>query len=220
LRIAVLAKVICILLLASAPLTSRAESFSEPFSEQCNCVLEKKDISGLDRAANFGIVYVAQWFSYIVTQPNAIAEYGSLHNWTHNPFRPHFDHDGIGFNLLNHTISGQLYYQFYRFRGYTELESFFWSFLSSAAFEFTIETLTERPSFQDLYQTPILGTAVGMGLERLSCYFHAQDNWPAHLLGYILNPFTILSIGEPRYRFQATPILRKDGLGASASWSF
>jgi hypothetical protein len=37
--------------------------------------------------------------------------------------------------------------------------------ISSALFEFTVEVYTEPASVQDLYQTPILGSILGLGLE-------------------------------------------------------
>lgn len=180
--------------------------------------IERADIPVGQRMINFSVLYGIQWGAYVVTQHGAIRRHGSFENWTRYPFRPHFDLDGINFNIFGHTFSGQFYYQYYRARGYGEGASFLWAIISSTAFEFTIETVTERPSFQDLYQTPVFGTIVGAGLERASFFFHSMDVWPARVLGYILNPFTL--IPGTSYGFIAAPIVQSQASGLAVSWKF
>ena len=179
---------------------------------------ETADIPGLSRLRNFSYLYVGQWGAYFLTQRGTIQERGSFNNWRQNPFRPHFDFDGFNYNVFAHSIVGQLYYQYYRSRGYSEGASFLWTFLSSAAFEFSIETVTERPSFQDVYQTPVFGTLVGMGFERISLFLHSTDFWPARVLGYIFNPFSL--IPNSSYQFKTAPILNPQAPGATVSWNF
>lgn len=178
----------------------------------------RDDIPSVERALNFGSVYIVQWGAYIVHQNRTIREEGSFKNWLRNPWHPHFDKDSFDYNLIAHTVVGNYYYLFYRSRGYDELDSLFWSILSSLAFEFTIETVTEPPSIQDIYQTPVLGSLLGMGAERLSNYLHSQEVWPARALGYLLNPFTLLPFS--RYGFRAAPIVGKEQLGAALSLRF
>ncbi len=178
--------------------------------------IEKAEISGLERAENFGILYGAQWGTYLLTQRETIRERGSFENWHKNPARPHFDFDGLSFNLIGHSIVGQFYYQYYRSRGYGEAAAFLWSVFSSSAFEFTIETTTERPSFQDLYQTPVFGSLVGMGFERLSLFFHSQEIWPARVLGYLFNPFSLLP--GSHYGFTAAPVPNPKAPGVALLW--
>lgn len=150
------------------------------------------DISSKEKIVNFSIVYAAQWTYYLIVHKKEIDKYGSFENWIDNPRNPHYDRDSFEYNLYRHTIAGQYYYLFYRSRNYSEQNAFIWSAISSFAFEFTIETMTERPSYQDLYQTPVFGTVLGVGVEKLSKYLHETETWPGHLFGYILNPFTLL----------------------------
>lgn len=180
---------------------------------------ELDTVTKKEKFTNFGVVYGAQWTYYLIGQREIIDEYGSFRNWHQNMFSPHFDKDSFDYNIFKHTLTGNYYYLWYRSRGYEESDSLVWSFISSLTFEFTIETATERPSWQDIYQTPVFGTAMGYGVEKLSLYFHEWDNWYGHTLGYILNPFTLL----PRSRsaeVTIAPIINKGTTGAYATYRF
>jgi hypothetical protein len=198
---------------------SAAETPKEPKEEKRRFVQNTRmDISAGEKALTFGAVYVAQWASYVVMQNEAIRTKGSFENWRKYPFQPHFDRDGIGFNVFQHSLSGSLYYQFFRSRGYSRKNAVIWAVVSSTAFEFTIETITEPPSYQDLYQTPILGSILGMGLESASLFFHSKGTWPARVVGYLLNPFSLLP--GANYSFRAAPMVNKHGVGANLAWEF
>lgn len=153
---------------------------------------ETTQVTSKEKTINFAAVYVTQWTYYLIAHHDEIKKYGSIENHSINFMNPHYDRDGFEFNLLRHTFAGHYYYLFYRSRNYTQENAFIWSFISSFAFEFTIEPITERPSYQDLYQTPVFGTVLGVGVEKLSNYLHSTDTWYGHLTGYILNPFTLI----------------------------
>lgn len=171
-----------------------------------------------DYALNFGAVYVAQWSVYLLTQEKTIADHGSWDNFINYPGRPEFDKDSFDYNIFKHALAGQYYYLFYRYRGYSETEAFAWTFLSSLAFEFAVETYTEPPSIQDIYQTPVFGTLVGMGFERVSHRLRGQDSAWMRALGYALNPFTLLS-NYPQ-ELAAMPNVGTDSLGLNLSWRY
>lgn len=172
-----------------------------------------EEITAGDKAINFSIVYGVQWAAYFATQESIIRKHGTMKNYRENIFKPHFDKDHLNYNLSKHTVTGQYYYLFYRSRGYGKQSSFYWAFISSAAFEFTIENLTERPSYQDLYQTPVFGSILGMGAERLSLYLHSLQTLPTTLLGYLLNPTTIVPYPYSRYHLAWTPMRMDDKTG-------
>lgn len=50
----------------------------------------------------------------------------------------------------------------------------------------------EAASIQDLYQTPVIGTALGYGIEIISTEFLNRDSSTARLLGRLINPFSLL----------------------------
>lgn len=137
-------------------------------------------------------LYAFQWGYYLVGQREAIEDHGSLHNWVASPVNPHFDKDFYDFNLVLHTLSGSLYYGYYRAFGSSRPRSLAYSVLSSLLFEFSVETVTERPSFQDMYQTPILGAVVGMGLEDLSLWMLESRHVAIRGAGHLLNPYTLV----------------------------
>lgn len=170
-------------------------------------------VSGPEKALNFGAVYVVQWGFYLYTQQNTIHEHGSLDNLSRNIFKARFDRDYLDYNVVKHTLAGNYYYLFYRSRGYTQIGSFLWSFISSFAFEYTIETYTEPPSIQDLYITPVYGSVMGIGMEKFSLYLLSLKNWPAHLAGYILNPFALLPFSK--YDASVAPLIDDTTYGAN-----
>jgi hypothetical protein len=50
---------------------------------------------------------------------------------------------------------------------------------------------SEPASIQDLYQTPVLGSLLGLGLESLSMYLLNQDNPMSNFFGYLFNFYTL-----------------------------
>ena len=70
--------------------------------------------------------------------------------------------------------------------------------VSSTLFELTVETLTEPASFQDLYQTPILGTVLGLGIETLSMSLLNSGYTAGKIIGHLINPATLLPVYEGR----------------------
>lgn len=138
------------------------------------------------------LLYVGQWGFYLGSQMEAISEEGSFHNWYTNPGSPHFDKDFYDFNLVRHTMAGSLYYGYYRSFGTTRQRALALSTVSVLLFEFTVEVVTEPPSWQDIYQTPVLGALLGMGLEDLSLACLRSHRRPVRILGYALNPFVMV----------------------------
>lgn len=171
------------------------------------------------RGFNFGLVYVSQWAVYLATQSTTIRDEGSFHNYVTNPFSPRFDRDTLEFNVIKHTLAGGSYFLFYRSRDYTREEAVLWTAMSSLAFEFTIETLTERPSYQDIFVTPMFGSAFGLAIEPMSNYFLTRASPTARALGYLLNPFRLLPRAR-QFDLTATPIVRPGLVGARLAWSF
>lgn len=191
--------------------------FSALVRAENDSVVAEPKITSKEKTYNFATVYVGQWTYYLIAHKKEIDKYGSFDNWVNYPSNPHYDRDSFEYNLFRHTLAGHYYYLFYRSRNYSEQNAFIWSAISSFAFEFTIETVTERPSYQDLYQTPVYGTVLGVGVEKLSSYLHDTDTWAGHLFGYILNPFTLL---PPTNDFFGTVQVRDDQVALKVGWEF
>jgi len=65
------------------------------------------------------------------------------------------------------------------------------TFVTSTLFEFTVEIYTEPASVQDLYQTPILGSIMGVGIENLSMALLNSGTTMGKFFGHLINPATL-----------------------------
>ncbi|HET9236639.1 MAG TPA: DUF3943 domain-containing protein [Oligoflexus sp.] len=140
-----------------------------------------------------GLVYGASWIIYPLTQPDVLrGELGSWAEYRKNIGDLVFDYDEPQWNWFIHPLSGSQLYLYYRATGHDRRESFAMTFISSALFEFTVETYSEPASIQDLYQTPIIGTALGYGIEMISHELLNSDATAARVLGRVINPFSLL----------------------------
>lgn len=182
-------------------------------------IKRRSDISFREKSGYFAATYVSQWVYYLTAQRSIIQEHGSLRNWYTYPFKPHFDKDSFDYNIFKHSLTGNYYYLWYRSRGYVRKDALFWTFMSSLAFEFTVETATERPSWQDIYQTPVFGTVLGIGVEKLSLICHRWDTWYGHTLGYLLNPMTLVPKTEEQL-IAMSPILAPGISGIALVYTF
>ena len=92
------------------------------------------------------------------------------------------------------------------------------AFLSSLLFEYTIEVYTEPASFEDLVNTPILGSALGYLIENVSIdLLNSGVTWKKWL-GHLLNPLTLVPFIHERLRIY--PQINSDSAGVVARWEF
>lgn len=99
----------------------------------------------------------------------AITSVPLFQRWYRNIFvhNPEWDHDKWYFNYLLHPYAGAAYFMSARSNGF----SFWGSMLYSAAistigWEFGIEAFMERPSYQDIVITPVVGSLFGEAFYR------------------------------------------------------
>ena len=84
--------------------------------------------------------------------------------WYNNIFRrgPEWDHDKIIFNYVLHPYAGAAYFMAARSCGFNYFQSLLYSAcISTIGWEFGIEACMERPSIQDIFITPIVGSVFG-----------------------------------------------------------
>ena len=159
--------------------------------------------------AHLGAIYVVTWGLYPLTQPSVFREKGSFKNYGDNFGKVVFDRDTPFWNWVVHPISGSQLYLYYRANGYNRVDSMGMAFISSTLFEFTVEIYTEPASVQDLYQTPVLGSILGLGIENLSLWLLNSGHPIAKYIGHAINPMTLFWFFEGKVR--AVPHL--DGKG-------
>lgn len=123
---------------------------------------------------------------------------------------PEWDHDKFYFNYLLHPYAGAAYFMAARSCGFNFWKSaLYGSIVSTVGWEFGIEAFMERPSIQDLFITPIVGSCIGEGFYRVKRWLVDNDYqlFGSPLLGNVLaflvdpvNEFTGLWLGNPARR--------------------
>ena len=149
-------------------------------------------------------IYALTWVFYPAIQPNVFLKKGSLKKYQKNFGKRVFDRDEPFWNVIVHPISGSQLYLYYRANGYDRISSFGLAFISSALFEFTVEVYTEPASVQDLYQTPVLGSILGFGIEKVSLFLLNSNSQTANVIGHIINPSTLLWFFEGKVQLLPT----------------
>ncbi len=97
--------------------------------------------------------------------------------WHHHVLRdgPEWDHDKFIFNYVLHPYAGAAYFMGARSCGFNFYQSLLYStIISNIGWEFGIEAFMERPSYQDLFITPLVGSAIGECFYRVKR--HVVDN--------------------------------------------
>lgn len=98
--------------------------------------------------------------------------------WFRNVFKkgPEWDHDNPVFNYVLHPYAGAVYFMSARSQGFNFYQSLLYSAcISTIGWEFGIEAFMERPSYQDLVVTPIVGSVIGECFYRLKRHIVSHD---------------------------------------------
>ncbi len=161
-------------------------------------------------SAHLAGVYAVSWLVYPLSQPKIFKNKGSFKHYKKNFGQLAFDQDEPFWNWFVHPLSGSQLFLYYRANGYSRSSALGMAFLSSTLFEFTIEIYTEPASFQDLYQTPILGAVLGVGIEKISLYLLNTGNPMGKFFGHLINPSTLFWFYEGKVL--VNPIVSRKGI--------
>jgi len=117
--------------------------------------------------------------------------------WFRNIFKrgPEWDHDNPIFNFILHPYAGAAYFMSARTCGFNFWQSMLYSAaISTIGWEFGIEACMERPSYQDLFITPVIGSLFGEGFYRLKRII-VDNNYEilgspvlGHIVAFFLDP--------------------------------
>lgn len=123
---------------------------------------------------------------------------------------PEWDHDKFYFNYILHPYAGAAYFMSARSCGFNFWRSALYSsVVSTVGWEFGIEAFMERPSIQDLFVTPIVGSCIGEGFYRAKRWLVDNDYrlFGSPVLGGIVaflvdpvNEFSGIWLGNPARR--------------------
>ncbi len=181
---------------------NRHKDFRYTFKERDHTIKEQF----VDIAIIFGI---ATTF-YPITQPEILdGSTGSWKKYRRNFGRLVFDQDERFWNFFVHPFTGSQMYLYYRAKGYSKIDSMKMNFISSALFEFVVETFSEPASMQDLFNTPVLGSIFGLGIESLSFYLLNSGSTLGKIVGHIINPCTLMWFYDGKMRI--TPHISPNG---------
>lgn len=151
-----------------------------------------------ENVKNIGVVYGLTWVFYPLVQPKVFKVKNGFKTYKNNFGQLVFDKDEPIWNLFVHPLTGSQLYLLYRAEGYSRMAAMGMASISSALFEFTVEILTEPASVQDLYQTPVLGTVLGLGIETVSMSLLNSDTTAGKIVGHLINPATLFPFYEGR----------------------
>lgn len=123
---------------------------------------------------------------------------------------PEWDHDKFYFNYILHPYAGAAYFMAARSCGFNFWRSgLYSSIVSTVGWEFGIEAFMERPSIQDIFVTPIVGSCIGEGFYHVKRWLVDNDYrlFGSPVLGGMLaflvdpvNEFTGLWLGNPAHK--------------------
>lgn len=122
--------------------------------------------TGVLTGAFVGTLFVLECLPEDATAWNraAITSRPLFDRWKHYVIEkgPEWDHDKFIFNYILHPYAGAVYFMSARSCGFGFWQSMLYSSLiSNIGWEFGIEAFMERPSYQDLFITPVIGSCLG-----------------------------------------------------------
>ena len=139
----------------------------------------------------------------------SIQQYSPGTRWVRNVLKrgPEWDGDKFIFNYVLHPYAGAAYFMAARSCGFNYYQSLLYTTLiSTVLWEFGIEGCMERPSYQDIFITPLAGSIMGECFYQLK--HHIVNNgytlWGSPVLGNIV-AFLIDPVNEVLGIFDGNP---------------
>lgn len=130
---------------------------------------------------------------------------------------PEWDHDKFYFNYILHPYAGAAYFMAARSCGFNMWQSLLYcTCVSTIGWEFGIEAFMERPSIQDIFITPIVGSLIGEGFYKLkrmivdNGYRLAGSKVLGNIVAFLIDP-----VNEVIGLFAGNPCRRNSGPAVS-----
>jgi hypothetical protein len=161
-----------------------------------------RDWLGLGRDTAFLLGYQIVFIGILYYLPESVTKWSSdnkeisFEKWWDNVQHPTlWDKDNPLGNYVGHPYIGAAYYTRARERGFGEIDSFLYSALASAMFEFGPEAVFERPSVSDLIVTPVGGALLGLAFEPLRNWVKhkPEPRWYDHVILIATDPIGALN---------------------------
>jgi Domain of unknown function (DUF3943) len=109
---------------------------------------------------------------------------------------PVWDKDDWALNYIGHPIAGSYYYNALRSQNASRFHSFLFSTAQSFIWEYIIEGVAERPSAQDLFITPVVGSLLGESTHMLTMSMRRNGfNFFEKVFVLLFNPMFVINNG-------------------------
>jgi len=109
---------------------------------------------------------------------------------------PVWDKDDWALNYIGHPIAGSYYYNALRSQNASRFHSFLFSTAQSFIWEYFIEGMAERPSAQDLFITPVVGSLLGESTHMLTMSMRRNGfNFFEKVFVLLFNPMFVINNG-------------------------
>lgn len=156
-----------------------------------------EDATAWNRAAYQNTTFYSRWYKNIFVK------------------NPEIDHDNAIFNYVLHPYAGAAYFMAARSCGFSFWGSMLYSALiSTVGWEFGVEACMERPSYQDIIITPVVGSILGELFYKCKRHIveHDYTLWGSRIMGNIV-VFLVDPVNEVVNLFRGS-YERKAHLGA------
>ena len=127
------------------------------------------------------------------------------HDWAQDAWRnmkrsfstlPVWDKDDWQLNYIGHPIAGSYYYNALRSQNASRIHSFLFSTAQSFIWEYFIEGMAEKPSTQDLFITPVVGSLLGESTHLLTMSMRRNGfNFFEKIFVLLFNPMFVINNG-------------------------
>ena len=197
------------------PSTSKINYPDSFLSKQSNVQLLRNENAGIWKKIGRAELFIGGaellGATVLILSPKEVTKWS--HHWEQDAWRhvkrslsklPVWDDDNWKINFIGHPIAGSNYYNSLRSQNASIFHSFLFATAQSFIWEYFIEATAEKPSTQDLFITPIVGSILGESINQLTMNMRRNGfNFFEKVFVIILNPMFVLNNGfGPRFNPQ------------------
>jgi hypothetical protein len=193
------------------PSTSKINFPDTSLSKQSNAPLLRNENAGIWKKIGRAELFIGGaellGATVLIVTPKKVTKWS--HNWEQDAWRhikrslklPVWDDDNWKINFIGHPVAGSFYYNSLRSQHASLFHSFLFATAQSFIWEYFIEATAEKPSTQDLFVTPIVGSILGESINQLTMNMRRNGfNFFEKMFVIIFNPSFVFNNGfGPRF---------------------
>jgi len=194
------------------PSTSKINFPGSSLAKQSNIPLLRNENAGIWKKIGRAELFIGGaellGATVLIVTPHKVTKWS--HDWEQDAWRhikrslsklPVWDHDNWKINFIGHPIAGSNYYNSLRSQKASIFHSFLFATAQSFIWEYFIEATAEKPSTQDLFITPIVGSILGESINQLTMNMRRNGfNFFEKVFVLFFNPSFVFNNGfGPRF---------------------